>query len=492
MTARANCHMCTYLQSDPLALFGRCCVKSSTLQQILYLQQLFEDARNDPTLTVLYKQQELQLGLVSEKNDLFTLKYCDPHCDSPIEILHTIALGACKYAVLAIMGFIKEKPKETRYHMLATIAARIDDIDQTDSRDSLSPKAVIEHVAAHVGRDCKMLMHYGVYIFRDIIITDGVLNLLGQFLCASARLTRHVYSPTIKHVVNFTLRFTQLLENWCTTYAAYDAASFARKHKPHTMYHIPECVARFGPLRLYATEIFERENGDMRQRISKTNHQKVTRDMLNVYVKEHVAETFNNGTFVLCKTTDDEYFSKQFVPLSSIVRNYTPTSHVCFRNSSSVNGSEAVNVAFNRFYSNTDIEFEESRSAYTFLRLHSTDKVAKCGRSWMIFRTANDDDCVGLLITLIANKIDGSNGVACFEKGVIQNTMELFGNRKITKTSNLECVSVHNIKRICSVQRECSACAVNVTQRFRGDLDNKKILYYQVQHTCRDIVLNSY
>jgi hypothetical protein len=37
----------------------------------------------------------------------------------------------------------------------------------------------------------------------------------------------------------------------------------------------------------------------MRQHISKTNHGKVTRNLLNVYVKEKTAKTLNEGTYVL-------------------------------------------------------------------------------------------------------------------------------------------------------------------------------------------------
>jgi hypothetical protein len=182
------------------------------------------------------------------------------------------------------------------------IAARIDSLDQSENRDSLSPKSVIEHVAAHVGHDCKLLMRYGVFIFRDIILDNGELNSMGQFLCDSARLTHHVYCAKIQDIHDYNQHFKQLLEEWCISYNVHDPVDMARKHKPHTLYHVPQCVTRFGPLRLYATEIFERENGDMRRRISKTNHGKVTCDLLNVHIKENAAEAINDGMFVLATT----------------------------------------------------------------------------------------------------------------------------------------------------------------------------------------------
>jgi hypothetical protein len=53
MTTRANCCMCTRVKSDPLAHFGRFCIKSATIQQLSNLRQLSEDARDNTTLTVL-------------------------------------------------------------------------------------------------------------------------------------------------------------------------------------------------------------------------------------------------------------------------------------------------------------------------------------------------------------------------------------------------------------------------------------------------------
>jgi hypothetical protein len=248
MSARANCRMCTRVQSNSITHLGRIGNKTSKKQQIQYLRTLKENAVNNPTVQSVFYNLLLEYGVVLEQNSLFDLQYSDPHSDSPKEILHTIALGVCKYSVLSIMKYIKDLDKIQHYHILACIAARIDSLDQSDSRDTLSPKSVIEHVAAHVCRDCKLFMRYGVFIFRDVILTEGQLNTMGKFLCASAKVTRHAYCSKIQNLEDYNRHFCRLLDEWCLAYNDHDPSALARKHKPHTLYYIPECVARFGPL----------------------------------------------------------------------------------------------------------------------------------------------------------------------------------------------------------------------------------------------------
>jgi hypothetical protein len=387
------------------------------------------------------------------------------------------------------MKYIKELDKIQQYHMLACIAARIDSLDQSDSRETLSPKSVIEHVAADVGRDCKLLMRYGVFIFRDIILTEGHLNTMGKFLCASAKITRHAYCTKIRNLGDYNQHFCRLLDEWCLAYNLHDPSALARKHKPHTLYHIPECVSRFGPLRLYATEIFERENGDMRQRISKTNHGKVTRDLLNVYVKEKTAKTLNEGTYVLMSLPGNTYATRQLSTMNLQQYDVQSRRGICFSKTGSVNINTLVTNAYAIYFHEHDNHQLNNPTSYSFLRLLNTEKTAKCNRSWMIYTTESGDR-VGFLKALLANKSDGGNGVACFQPAEIQTENDVFGNKVIRHSDNLECVPITSIKRICSVQKHCASCSLTETSKIRGDLDNKLIRFYDVRHTCDMLVLN--
>lgn len=211
----------------------------------------------------------------------------DPHCDTPVEILHVILLGFVKYFWRDAIARLKEPEKKV-------LIARLSSFDVSGlGFPPLSGATLVTYARSLVGRDFRAVVQAAPFVLH------GLKGIPSESLDAWAGLSRVValvWQPEIHdldvHIVRddpllFWLYMLKLRSQRALTDAIdYFLNATCRltprwfnKPKFHILLHLPEHVRRFGPPMLFATEGFESFNAVIRSFSIHSNHQAPSRDI---------------------------------------------------------------------------------------------------------------------------------------------------------------------------------------------------------------------
>ncbi|KAH9916768.1 uncharacterized protein BXZ73DRAFT_53666, partial [Epithele typhae] len=166
----------------------------------------------------------------------------DPHCDTPVEILHVVLLGVVKYWWQDSGG-------------RATLKSQLSSCDMANLGGS-TPRGhtLVQYAGLLVGRDFRVVLQVAPMVLHGLV-PDVVYN-AWMVLC---QLTPLVFQPEINNVPDFMATLKPAVENFLMAAVRWNTLWF-NKPKFYLFVHIVDHILRFGPAPLYATKMFEPYN----------------------------------------------------------------------------------------------------------------------------------------------------------------------------------------------------------------------------------------
>ncbi|KAI9324767.1 hypothetical protein BDR26DRAFT_873841 [Obelidium mucronatum] len=230
----------------------------------------------------------------NEDNPYLQLSNFDPHKQTTIDILHTSSLGPIKYlANSSKLIYAKKKPTLASKSLQKRVGSLFTFLSAYRGPHSIAAIIIMKHVGSMNGKDFKALAQISPFFYpwfdwenRWLWIALGAMNKL-------------LYDTHFEHRQN---RAT-LIQNVATAVQALVHQNFPEKAHEHTkihlLCHLSEQFLFWGPLSMYAVEVPEHMNGDVRHCLCHGNRHCTSRDTADgLAVVEGVAELMRGG--VVC------------------------------------------------------------------------------------------------------------------------------------------------------------------------------------------------
>ncbi|KAH8112205.1 hypothetical protein DFH11DRAFT_1545899 [Phellopilus nigrolimitatus] len=243
----------------------------------IWIDKLVARAKMIRSKSPLISEEELlvmQKKWLNEKtgspyNPLLDLEGLDPHCDTPVEILHTVLLGIVKYV----------------WHMLHTswsdqqrtlFASRLQSTDTSglNLTGNIRAHYMMQYRNGLIGKHFKILMQTMVFHLHGLTTPAQF-----QLAKATGELSAMLWYHEIKDMKQYLVDLEQLVDNILDSFDDCDPARIITKVKLHILPHIVEDIPRFGPAIHFSTEVFESYNAIFRMCSVLSNHQAPSHDI---------------------------------------------------------------------------------------------------------------------------------------------------------------------------------------------------------------------
>ncbi|KAK7438400.1 hypothetical protein VKT23_018013 [Stygiomarasmius scandens] len=198
---------------------------------------------------------------------IWRIRDLDPHCDTPVEILHVILLGFVKYFWRDAIGRVNDDQKATLTTRLSSL--NVDGLDLS----SLAGTTLVKYAGSLVGRDFRIVAQAAPFVLYDLVPPECFAAWL-----ALSQLIPLVWQPVIEDMESYLQQLQVAIDNFLNCTARWTPRWF-NKPKFHILLHLPEHIRRFGPSILFATETFESFNAIIRGFSIHSNRQAPSRDI---------------------------------------------------------------------------------------------------------------------------------------------------------------------------------------------------------------------
>jgi hypothetical protein len=222
-------------------------------------------------------------------NPLSQLKSINLHADTPPDILHTVLLGPLGDIAEMALKEMDPRSREScraRFRSISTDAIVGKNIDG---------KAFIDYIGGQHGRDFKLLMQLGVFVYCNYTVSSKVSDVL----IAIAKLGSVVYVRHIDNMDQYCNTLDRCIDELLAAVAQFNVDLF-RKRKFHMLRHLPQTVRRFGPLMLVSTEAFESFNKIIRSAAKNSNRQSPSRDIAAEFASAYQFRHIISGGYWYC------------------------------------------------------------------------------------------------------------------------------------------------------------------------------------------------
>ncbi|KAF7316136.1 hypothetical protein MIND_00131700 [Mycena indigotica] len=193
----------------------------------------------------------------------------DPTRDTPIELLHTILLGAVKYVWHISHTGWSDKEKTTYSQRLqATETSGL-------SIHAIRAKYIMQYANSLIGKQLKTVVQTGIFHVHDLVSDDHLAawRALGE-------LSALLWVPEIYDMTQYHTDLETAVANLLDAVAVIDPSKIVTKIKYHLLAHAADDDAtEFGPLIGLATELFESFNAIFRYCSILSNHLAPSRDI---------------------------------------------------------------------------------------------------------------------------------------------------------------------------------------------------------------------
>eukprot|EP00731_Ephydatia_muelleri_P006261 Em0003g509a len=218
-------------------------------------------------------------GVRETLNPLFSI-HADLYRCLPIEVLHTLLLGICKYILKHVMSGLSARQK-------AEILARVKSFDTSGFRTKMYGN-VCQHYKSFVGRDFKGWSQMALFILGPYL--DGGQT---QVLLTFSKVFQIAYCEFF---------CVQLSEEWKSLCCSFiDSVKthmplLLNKPKTHLILHLVDCMIDFGPSSAFSAERFESFNSRVRQYNVFGNRLAPSRDIAHRFsVVQHIRYICHGG-----------------------------------------------------------------------------------------------------------------------------------------------------------------------------------------------------
>jgi hypothetical protein len=114
------------------------------------------------------KKLQRNTGVQSGVNHLLYLGFVDPTRHTPVELLHTALLGISRYMMTELNKQLVKNNRKTPQQRTA-LSAWIDTTYRRDMPSTITAANLLEYSKSFVGREYKLLMEIGFYLFRTVL-----------------------------------------------------------------------------------------------------------------------------------------------------------------------------------------------------------------------------------------------------------------------------------------------------------------------------------
>ncbi|KAJ7215095.1 hypothetical protein B0H12DRAFT_961151, partial [Mycena haematopus] len=264
----------------------------------LILGRAAEMRRQDPDASEAAIKSELIQWTRDNEEKLYspflTLKGFDPAADTPVELLHTILLGAVKYVWhISHTPWSAEKKKTYSIRLQATETEGL-------SIHAIRANYIMQYAGYLIGRQFKTIVQTAVFHLHDLVSED-------QFTMwkAIGELSALLWFPEIRNLAQYCNDLRIAVANVLDAGAQIDPSKIMTKIKYHLLTHVDFDAIQLGPLISMATEIFESFNAVFRYCSIYSNHLAPSRDIAIQFGQQETVKHQLTGGRWMSKTTGD-------------------------------------------------------------------------------------------------------------------------------------------------------------------------------------------
>ncbi|KAI9028882.1 hypothetical protein CLU79DRAFT_736546 [Phycomyces nitens] len=234
--------------------------------------------------------------------DLLCLQSFDPALDTPVEILHTVALGVCKYLVNHLF-------KEVLKGNTASQVKLSDLLEQEKgSRDfTRTFRKKLRHSGSYLGKEFKILVQVLPPILNAEFTDDPKVCMIAKpftelGILSSLLFVREIttdFDQYLNNIDNAARRLVKSLHE----YDVYAKTKFSLTLKTHLLLHLKEDIKRFGCALHFETEKGEQFNKFIRTHLVYSNRRADNRDLTHKFGKQDMLRHIANGSSWIDRTT---------------------------------------------------------------------------------------------------------------------------------------------------------------------------------------------
>ncbi|KZV90434.1 hypothetical protein EXIGLDRAFT_649329, partial [Exidia glandulosa HHB12029] len=220
----------------------------------------------------------------------------DPHCDTPVEVLHVILLGIVKYFWRdAVKNQCKSKTARKE------LIARLDSFDTSGLGISpLRGETLVTYAGSLVGRDFRSIAQAAPFVLHGMVSAESY-----EAWVALSLLVPLVWQPVIDDMDAYISRLSRAINNLLAATARWTPRWF-NKPKFHLLVHLPDHIRRFGPAIIFATEAFESFNAVIRAKSVHSNRQAPSRDIARAFAHgNRIRHLVSGGYFRVYRPQED-------------------------------------------------------------------------------------------------------------------------------------------------------------------------------------------
>ncbi|KAJ7716174.1 hypothetical protein B0H14DRAFT_3098827 [Mycena olivaceomarginata] len=212
----------------------------------------------------------------------------------PVELLHTILLGAVKYVWhISHTPWSAEKKKTYSIRLQATSTEGL-------SIHAIRANYIMQYAGSLIGRQFKTIIQTAVFHLHDLVTED-------QFTAwkAVGELSALLWVPEIRDLTQYRNDLKIAVANVLDAVAQIDPSKIMTKIKYHLLTHIDFDAIELGPLIAMATEIFESFNAVFRYCSIYSNHLAPSRDIAIQFGRQETVKHQLTGGRWMSKSTGD-------------------------------------------------------------------------------------------------------------------------------------------------------------------------------------------
>ncbi|KAJ6619148.1 hypothetical protein B0H10DRAFT_1744510, partial [Mycena sp. CBHHK59/15] len=262
------------------------------------LARAAEMRRQDPDASEAAIKSELIQWMRDNEEKLYspflTLTGFDPAVDTPVELLHTILLGAVKYLWhISHTPWSAEKKKTYSIRLQATGTNGL-------SIHAIRANYIMQYAGSLIGRQFKTIIQTAVFHLHDLVTED-------QFTVwkAVGELSALLWVPEDRDLSRYRNDLEIAVANVLDAVAQIDPSKIMTKIKYHLFTHIDFDAIQLGPLIAMATEIFESFNAVFRYCSIYSNHLAPSRDIAIQFGRQETVKHQLPGGRWMSKSTGD-------------------------------------------------------------------------------------------------------------------------------------------------------------------------------------------
>ncbi|KAJ3075443.1 hypothetical protein HDU98_008061 [Podochytrium sp. JEL0797] len=280
--ANLYCRFCFARKGDLTAQLSR------TLSSTLLVHQSMAAADSNAAKERLREATGVSIPINGIQNPYLHL--LDPHKKTPFDLLHSVSLGAVRYAAEeSKMIYNKKKPNAASRQLQSSVGALFKLQSLYQGPHSVTPVMFMCNVGSMIGKDFKAISQIAPYLYpwfdwrkRWLWIAFAALNKV----CYD---THYVSRVDQRHLIERAAFAVQTL-------FARHLPHKANIQKLHLLAHAGEEFDYRGPLSNFAVEIPEHMNGDVRHALVNSNRHNSSRDTAEYFsTVEGIAQMLCGG-----------------------------------------------------------------------------------------------------------------------------------------------------------------------------------------------------